>query len=300
MRVLVTGATGFVGSNLALALEDAGHDVVAIGSRGEQELPEFRGKLLYRHGADLPLSEVGDVDILFHQGANADTSVKDRDQMFRDNLETSKVLFAYASSHGVKHIVYASSTAVYGNLPTPYKESGPIVPLNPYAESKAALDEYAMEFASEYPDIRVIGLRYCNVYGPRESHKGKMASMIRQLAMQMREGNPRIFKWGEQEREHIYVKDVVQANMLALNASESAVLNCSSGDPTSFNELTRILNEVMGLERVPEYIDNPFEATYQNHIACDISRINSVIGFVPQFSVTAGIKDYLDSGFLLR
>ncbi|MHB1086480.1 MAG: ADP-glyceromanno-heptose 6-epimerase, partial [Minisyncoccota bacterium] len=118
--------------------------------------------------------------------------------------------------------------------------------------------------------------------------------------VQMQEGNPRIFKWGEQEREHIYVKDVVQANMLAFNANESAVLNCSSGEPTSFNELIRILNEVMGLARVPEYIDNPFEGTYQNHIACNISRIKSVIGFVPQFNVTAGIKDYFDSGFLLR
>jgi ADP-L-glycero-D-manno-heptose 6-epimerase len=300
MRVLVTGATGFVGSNLVLALEGAGYDVVAIGSRGEQELPELHGTLMYRGVTDLPLSEVGDIDILLHQGANADTSVTDREQMFRDNLETSKALFAYASSHGAKHIVYASSTAVYGNLPTPYKESGPVVPLNPYAESKAALDEYAMKFAAEYSNIRVIGLRYCNVYGPRESHKGKMASMIRQLAMQMQEGNPRIFKWGEQEREHIYVKDVVQANMFALKATESAVLNCSSGEPTSFNELIRILNEVMGLTREPEYIDNPFEGTYQNRIACDISRIYSVIGFVPQFNVTAGIKDYFDSGFLLR
>lgn len=300
MRVLVTGATGFVGSNLVLALESAGHDVVAIGGRGEQELPEMRGKLLYRDGADLRLSEVGDIDVLFHQGANADTSVKDREQMFRDNLETSKALFAYARSHGAKHIVYASSTAVYGNLPTPYKESGPVAPLNPYAESKAALDMYAMQFARENQDIRVVGLRYCNVYGPREDHKGKMASMIYQLARQMAIGNLRIFKWGEQEREHIYVQDVVAANLLSLDASESAVLNCSSGEPVSFNEIVRLLNQTLGLERVPEYIDNPFEATYQTHIACDIARIGSVTGFVPRFSVAAGIKDYFDSGFLLR
>ncbi len=300
MRTLVTGGTGFVGSNLTLALEAAGHDVVVIGTRGEQELPGFKGRVLYRDADAIPFADIGNIDALFHQGANADTSVMDRERMFRDNLETSKQLFEYALSNGVTNIVYASSTAVYGNLPTPYKENGPVDPLNPYAESKAALDDYAMEFTEKHPEIRVIGLRYCNVYGPRESHKGKMASMIRQLALQMKDGNPRIFKWGEQEREHIYVKDVVQANLCALHASESAILNCSSGAPVSFNDLVQTLNTILGVTREPDYIDNPFKATYQTHIACDISRLKDVAGFVPRFTVATGIQDYYDSGYLLR
>lgn len=300
MRALVTGGTGFVGSNVALALEGVGHEVVVMGSRSEQKLPEFKGQMLYREEGKIPLERIGQIDALFHQGANADTTVLNREEMFRDNVETSKDLFHYAAEHGAKHIVYASSTAVYGNLPTPYREDGPVAPLNPYGESKAALDAFAMEFAHAHPSIRVVGLRYCNVYGPREDHKGKMASMIYQLALQMKSGNPRIFKWGEQKREHIYVKDVVSANILSLGANESAILNCSSGKPTSFNELIRLLNQTLGLEREAEYIDNPHEGLYQNHIECDISRIKSVTGFVPQYGVAEGIQDYFNSGFLPR
>jgi ADP-L-glycero-D-manno-heptose 6-epimerase len=300
MRVLVTGGTGFVGSNLALALEEAGHEVLVTGDRSEQELTEFKGQVLYRDRGGIPFKQVGEIDALFHQGANADTTVLDRSVMFRDNVETSEALFHYAAEHGVKHIVYASSTAVYGNLPTPYREDGPVAPLNPYGESKAALDVFAMRFASAHPSIRVVGLRYCNVYGPREDHKLKMANIIYQLALQMKTGNPRIFKWGEQKREYIYVKDVVQANILSLDARESAVLNCSGGEPTSFNEIVRLLNRTLKLDRQPEYIDNPYEGLYQNHIECDVSRIKSVIGFVPHYSVAQGIQDYFDTGFLPR
>lgn len=300
MRTLVTGGTGFVGSNLALELEKRGHTVVVIGSHEEPALPAFNGTVLYRENGKLPLESIGEIDALFHQGANADTSILDREQMFQDNLIDSQALFEHALKNGAQYITYASSTAVYGNLPTPYREDSPVAPLNPYGESKAALDEYAMDFARAHPALRVIGLRYCNVYGPREVHKGKMASMIYQLATQMRKGNPRIFKWGEQKREHIYVKDVVEANIRSLSANESAVVNCSSGAPVSFNELVRILNETLGLDRVPDYIDNPYEGLYQNHIECDISRMAEVIGFRPQYSVEKGIRDYFDSGFLVR
>lgn len=300
MRTLVTGGTGFVGSNLAFELEKQGHDVVVIGSRAEPVLAGFSGTVLYRENGRLPLESIGKIDVLFHQGANADTSILDREKMFQDNVEDSRILFEYALKNGAHHITYASSTAVYGNLPTPYREDGPVAPLNPYGESKAALDTYAMDFARNNPAVRVIGLRYCNVYGPREAHKGKMASMIYQLATQMRRGNPRIFKWGEQKREHIYVKDVVEANIRSLTANKSAFVNCSSGAPVSFNELVRILNEVLGLDRVPEYIDNPYEGLYQNHIECDISRMADVLGFRPAYTVEMGIRDYFDSGFLSR
>jgi len=300
MRTLVTGGTGFVGSNLAFELEKQGHDVVVIGSRAEPALAGFSGTVLYRENGRLPLESIGHIDVLFHQGANADTSILDREQMFRDNVEDSRVLFEYGLKNGAHHITYASSTAVYGNLPTPYREDGPVAPLNPYGESKAALDTYAMDFARNNPAVRVIGLRYCNVYGPREAHKGKMASMIYQLATQMCQGNPRIFKWGEQRREHIYVKDVVEANIRSLTANESTVVNCSSGVPVSFNELVRILNKVLGLDRVPEYIDNPYEGLYQNHIECDISRMADAFGFRPAYTVETGIRDYFDSGFLSR
>ncbi len=300
MRILVTGGTGFVGSNLALTLLEQGHDVILTGSTSEQKLPQLAGKIYYIGTCEIPWKKLGKIDALFHQGAIADTTITDRDEMFRANLYTSQKLFRYALENDARHIVYASSTAVYGNLAAPYREDGPVSPLNPYAESKAALDDFAMGFAAQHPKIRVVGLRYCNVYGPRENHKGTMANMIYQFAQQMRNGNPRLFKNGEQKRDYIYIKDVVRANLLALDAQESAILNCTGGEPTSFNEIISLLNATLGLSRVPEYIDNPYGDTYQSNIACDISRIKATIGFTPEYNLTRGIQDYFDSGYLPR
>ena len=165
----------------------------------------------------------------------------DEREMMRANMDASMALFEYVATHGCKNIVYASSTAVYGATPAPYVEDNGLEPLNPYGVSKLMLDQKATAFAAAHPEIKVVGLRYCNVYGPRESHKGARASMIYQLAQQMKKGNPRIFKAGEQKRDYIYVKDVVRANMLALEAKESCIVNCGSGTATTFNDLSRSL-----------------------------------------------------------
>src|SRR3989344_3186169 len=195
MRILVTGASGFVGSNIARALCADGHEVFATGTGGEQKVPP--SATLFPSIAAIDWRKIGTLDALVHEAAITDTSVHDRAEMLRVNVKTSKTLFEQARGHGASRIVYASSTAVYG-------------------ESKVLLDEYAMTFAAAQPRIRVVGLRYCNVYGPGESHKGPMASMVYRLAGQMQKGNPRLFKWGEQAREYIYIDDVVRANVLAL------------------------------------------------------------------------------------
>lgn len=300
MEILVTGGTGFIGSNLALALKSEGHDVSITGSMYEQELPEFNNRTHFLGASGIDWSTVGELDAIFHQGAISDTRVHDRNQMMHANLETSKEIFKKAKEHGVKRITYASSTAVYGNLPAPYLEDMTPLPLNVYGESKALLDEFAMQFAKENPDITVVGLRYCNVYGPRENHKGKTATMIHQFAHQMQTGNPKLFTDGTQKRDYIYVKDVVRANILTLTARESTVLNCGGGVATSFNELVAILNEVLGLERIPEYIENPFTTTYQNYTLCDMRKAKEKLGFIPAYDIRSGIKDYFESGFLLR
>lgn len=299
MRILVTGGTGFVGSNLTAYLLKAGHEVVITGSDLEQKIPGFTGQFLCNDVLGSDWNAAGKCDAIFHQAAITDTTVYDRDEMMRANLESSRELFNYALRMGCKRIVYASSTAVYGNLPAPYREDGPVDPLNPYAESKVFLDEFAMQFAKEHPEMTIVGLRYCNVYGPGESHKGKMASMIYQLARQMMKDNPRIFKRGEQKRDYIYVEDVVQANLLALTAKESCVVNCATGRAVSFNDLIGVLNVVLGVQRTPEYIDNPYGTKYQSYIECDMTKAKEKIGFVSKFTVEEGIADYFRSGFLV-
>ena len=296
MKILITGGTGFIGGNIAREFLARGDEVFVTG----QEASNVPAGAQYL-GADfggLDWTKLGALDAVFHEAAINDTTVSDRALMFKVNVEDSRKLFEAAALHGVKKIVYASSTAIYGNLPAPSCEDGPIEPLNVYAESKAAQDVFAREFAAAHPDMRIVGLRYCNVYGPGEGVKGKRATMIYQLAEQMKAGNPRIFKFGEQKRDYIYVKDVVRANVLALHAKESVIVNCGSGRATSFNDLIAILNSVLGTARTPEYIENPYTAHYQNHTECDMSLAKEKIGFVPEYDIEKGIRDYFTSGFL--
>jgi ADP-L-glycero-D-manno-heptose 6-epimerase len=298
MKCLVTGGTGFIGSNIALHLMQEGHEVIITGHESEQQLPEFKGKRLYPGFIGIDWEAIGTVDVLFHQAAMNNTRINDRTEMLRANVESSQVLFEHVITRGCKRIVYASSTAVYGRNPAPYKETDSYDLNTPYAESKKLLDDLAMRFADTYPHVTIVGLRYCNVYGPREHHKGTRATMIYQFAQQMQKGNPRLFKYGEQRRDYVYVKDVIRANIAAATAKASCVVNCGSGRATTFNRLVELLNDVLGLHRTPEYIDNPYEGNYQDHTECDMTLAHEKIGFLPEYSIEEGIRDYYESGFL--
>jgi len=302
MRALVTGGTGFVGSNLVGQLAKKGIEVLVTGNESEQQLPDRSNvKRLYPSVFGIDWSKVGKIDVLFHEAALNETTNLDADEMLFGNYEVSKRLFQKVISEGCRHIVYASSTAVYGDAPAPYLEGGLKNPLNPYAESKLKLDAFAMGLAASRPDVKVVGLRYCNVYGPGENHKGKRASMVHQIAKQVAAGkNPKLFKWGEQKRDYIYVKDVVQANLLAAEADESCVVNCGFGQATSFKHLTDIIKKGLGSDVEIEYIDNPYSGIYQNHTECDMSLAKEMIGFVPAYDIEAGIRDALSYASFLK
>jgi ADP-L-glycero-D-manno-heptose 6-epimerase len=155
------------------------------------------------------------------------------------------------------------------------------------------MDNIAIRAAAELSDWIIIGLRYFNVYGPREAHKGVPASMVYHLAQQMKAGQrPRIFKHGEQKRDFVYVKDIVEGSILALEAKESGIYNLGCGQARSFNELVDILNKCLGTKLPPDYIDNPY-AHYQNFTEADLDNVRSALGYQPQFPLEDGIRDYM-------
>jgi ADP-L-glycero-D-manno-heptose 6-epimerase len=195
-------------------------------------------------------------------------------------------------------IVYASSAATYGISGSGLnREDQAPKPANIYAFSKMILDNLAREYVRRSPTWRIVGVRYFNVYGPREAHKGIPASMIYHLAQQLKAGKrPRIFKFGEQKRDFIYVKDAVEATILGLQA-KSGVYNTGSGQPRSFNDIIDALRKQLDVKVETEYFDNPYPF-YQPHTEADLTLSRKALGYQPKFTLEKGIRDYHESGFL--
>ena len=291
MKALITGGAGFIGSNLALELEKEGNDVTVIdnlSSGNSKNLKDFKGNFIEMDVLKLNLKY--NFDVVFHQASVTDTTFKDDTEMLRQNINGFLEVIKFAKNKNAK-LIYASSAGVYGNGKTPMKEDQKKQTLNAYAYSKCVMDGVAEKL---FDKMFIIGLRYFNVFGPREAHKGRPASMVYHLANQIKAGkNPRIFKMGEQKRDHIYIKDAVLATIKAINA-KSNIYNVGTGIATTFNELVKTLNEVLNTNLEPEYFDNPYEGTYQNNTQADTQRAEKELNFKAEYSLKQGIKEYME------
>ena len=299
LNLIVTGGAGFIGSNLTLALQErfpnARLTVIDDFRSGDfKNLAGYRGDFVAQNLATLDWREQfgnESFDAILHLASITDTTLHDQFLQVHDNVESFRRILNFARP-GKTRIIYASSAATYGPATGASVESNGAAPANIYAFSKVIIDNIAIRAAAESPDWIIIGLRYFNVYGPREAHKGRPASMVYHLAQQMKTGQrPRIFKHGEQKRDFVYVKDIVDGSILALEAKESGIYNLGCGQARSFNELVDILNTYLGTKLPPDYIDNP-HAHYQNFTE-DLDKVRSTLGYGPQFPLEEGVRDYL-------
>ena len=301
---VITGGAGFIGSNLTLALQekfpDAHLTVIDDFRSGDfKNLTGYRGDFVAENLATFDWREKFDdpaaagVDAIFHLASITDTTLHDQFVQVHDNVESFRRLLNFARPTKTR-IIYASSAATYGAVTHASVESNDAAPANVYAFSKVIMDNIARRAAAESPpDWIIVGLRYFNVYGPREAHKGVPASMVYHLAQQMKSGKrPRIFKHGEQKRDFVYVKDAVEASIRALDAKTSGIYNLGTGQARSFNELVDVLNKCLGTNFQPEYFDNPY-ARYQNFTQADLTSARSSLGYEPRFSLEEGVRDYM-------
>jgi len=300
LNLLVTGGAGFIGSNLVLELQEqfpiARLTVIDDFRSGDfKNLAGYRGDFI---AADLATfdwqRQFGNdrFDGIFHMASITDTTDHDQFRQMHDNVESFRQLLRFARPNKTR-VVYASSAATYGNATSASSESSSAAPSNVYAFSKAIMDNVARRAADEYSDWVIVGLRFFNVYGPREAHKGVPSSMIYHLSRQMTAGQrPRIFKHGEQQRDFVYVKDIVQGCIRGFEAIKSGIYNLGSGQARSFNDLVQILNNTLGTNLDPEYIDNP-HAHYQNFTQADLTKVRDALGYEPQFTFEKGVADYM-------
>jgi len=305
-HVLVTGGAGFIGSNLVHELAhrfpDAELTVVDDFRSGHfKNLEGYKGDLITGDLASLDLKHYfggRKIDLVFHLASITDTTDHNQFRQNHDNIESWRNLLGYFEGRKTR-LVYASSAATYGIAAGINKVDQEPKPANVYAFSKVQLDNLARRWARENPTQIVVGLRYFNVYGPRETHKGPASSMILQLAQQIRRGQaPRIFKHGEHLRDFVYVKDIVNCTILAARARASGIYNAGSGVPRTFNDIVANLNRVLDTHWQPEYIDNP-HVHYQPHTEADLTDTTRALRYKPKYTLEAGVDDYLASGFLV-
>ena len=302
-KVLVTGGAGFIGSNLVMAIQEKYPEAeITVAdnliSGDFRNLDGYKGDFIVANIVNLDLEKYfPSLDIIFHQAAITETIFSDSQKMIFENVEGFRNVLNYALSHNTD-LVYASASGIYGQSPIPMKVGAGEIPLGSYTFSKLVADNIARRYFDlfEQRKKKLVGLRYFIVYGPREDYKisETKGSIILKLYLQMKKGErPILFGDGEQKRDFVYVKDVVNANFLALEAKRNGIFNIGVGKAVTFNEVVNTLNKSLGTNLEPIYQENPFQKTYQYNSEADITETKEVLGYKPEYALEQGIKDYL-------
>ena len=318
--IVVTGAAGFIGSQLVSRLNHEGFlDIVLVDDFTNREKKKNYSNLKFTKKVDrkefvkwLKKNEK-QVQFVFHLGARTDTAETNVELFNELNLDYSKEVWRLCVEYGLA-LVYASSAATYGDGTNGYSDSHEVVkdlkPLNPYGDSKNDFDKWALE--QEHKPYFWAGLKFFNVYGPGEGHKNRMASVVLHTFRQVNETggmklfrshNPE-FKDGEQTRDFVYVKDVCKVcyhMMINRLTTPSGLYNLGSGLGRTFKDLVTSTFKSMGLEPRISFIDTPEDIrdTYQYFTEADLNKLRSA-GYNEEFtSLEDGIEDYV-SNYLLK
>lgn len=316
--ILLTGAAGFIGSYLLGNLNRKGYGQIIIAddfSRADKEVNYSSKKFIARVEReelfDWLVKENPAIDFVFHLGARTDTTEFDYAVHEKLNVEYSKKIWKYCTERKIP-LVYASSAATYGSGELGYKDSHEIVgqlkPLNPYGASKNEFDKWAL--AQNTCPPHWAGLKFFNVYGPNEYHKGRMASVIFHSLNQIQAtGKVKLFKShrpdfadGQQLRDFIYVEDVAKVCCWLMdNTVASGLYNLGTGKARSFEDLVKATFAGMDKEPVIEYIDMPEDIRdkYQYFTEADMTKLISAGYDDPFFSLEKGVVDYVRQ-FLLQ
>ncbi|MFB6113095.1 MAG: NAD-dependent epimerase/dehydratase family protein [Halodesulfurarchaeum sp.] len=299
-RILVTGGAGFIGSNLANTLA-ADNDVAVVddlflGTRENLlDAVEFHERSVLEE--DLP----ADVDVLFHLAALSSMKMHEEDPQrgARVNVEGFVNTVEQFLENGGKTVVYATTSSIYGDRTEPSPETMDVEARTGYEASKLARERYA-EYYSNYYDVTLAGLRYFSVYQGMaegaEGHKGEFANIIAQFADDIANGrSPVIYGDGTQTRDFTHVEDVVEATILAAEHELDGVYNVGTGEQYDFRTVVDYLNEALGTDVEPEYVENPIrDDVYVHDTMADATKLRQETGWEPSISFEEGISRVCD------
>ena len=307
--IIVTGSNGFIGSNLIKGLNSMGiNDILAVDDHENFPPSENLSNCEFKD-----LVKIEDINELlrkypnkgishiFHQGACSDTMEKDINYMLKNNYLFSKDLLTLALEKNI-NFIYASSASVYGDGKIFEEDKKYEKPINLYAYSKFIFDQYVRELMNKN-NSQIVGLRYFNVYGPNEQHKGRMASVAFHLHQQLKESKSiKLFEGsdgyedGEQKRDFIHVDDVVKVNLWFMKNEVSGIFNVGTGLSQSFNDVANAVIKWNKKGKI-EYIPFPEEliGSYQSYTQANIDQLRNA-GYKDEFlTVEEGVYSYLST-----
>ena len=298
-KVLVTGGGGFIGSNLVRALLERGDDVRVLdnfstGNRsnlGGIDVEVVEGEL---RSYERVHNAVRGTELVFHLGAlgSVPRSVQDPLTTSAVNVEGTLNVLLAARDEGVRRVVFASSSSVYGSsAQLPAVESAPVDPISPYGVAKLAAERYCVSFSRVYESFETVVLRYFNVFGPRQNPRSQYAAVVPLFMTAVAAGKPvTIYGDGEQSRDFTYVENVVEANLLAAAAPDATgrIFNVAAGRPESVNTLADTIGRL--LDRPVEKQYAPPRAGDLRDSQADIGAAREVLGFEPSVDFEEGLR----------
>jgi len=316
--IIVTGAAGFIGSNMVARLNEDGYNDLILVDEFSDELKRknleskiFSEKIHRDIFFDWVVEKQPEIEFIYHLGARTDTAEFNKEIFNTLNLEYSKNIWKLCSQSRIP-LLYASSAATYGMGELGYDDDHKLIkklkPLNPYGESKNEFDKWVLKQTKKPPFWA--GMKFFNVYGSNEYHKGRMASVILHAFHQIQEtGKMKLFrshrpdfKDGEQKRDFIYVKDVVDVLLFFMtHPPKSGIYNLGTGKARTFLDLVKATFKSMGIEERIEFIDTPSDIrdTYQYYTQAIINKLLNAGYILPFSTLEQGIDDYVKY-FLLQ
>lgn len=317
--IIVTGAAGFIGSCLISRLNNDGfNNIIAVDAFGDPEKKKnLEGKKIMEYVERREFfswlkDKSDEMEFIFHIGARTDTTEFDKAIFDELNVNFSKKVWQYCVDNHVP-LVYASSAATYGLGELGYKDDEDLIdqlkPLNPYGDSKNEFDKWALK--QDKKPFFWAGLKFFNVYGPNEYHKGRMASVIFHAFKQISEkGKIKLFrshnpdyKDGEQKRDFIYVKDLIDVCVFLMHhRKDSGIYNLGSGRARTFLDLAKSVFKALNKKEEIEFIDTPADIRdkYQYFTEADMTKLKSIGYKTPFSALEDGIQDYVKNYLLLN
>lgn len=301
MKILITGGAGFIGSNTANILQVKGYQIIAFDnlSLGKKENLDSGIKFIkgdVENIKDLRNLPAG-IDYIIHLAAASSAPMFENDLIgsYKNNVIGFLNILEYARIKKIKKVIFASTSSIYGDNPTPLKEDQQVYPPNFYSVTKHTMEETAYAYNQLY-NLEIIGFRFMSIYGLHEEHKGRFANLVSQFIWEIdKNQSPVVYGDGTQERDFTNVADVVAVFESIIEKDKKygfTVFNIGTAKSYNLITLVKIINKVMNKNIVPKFIKSPLKWTAKEQLA-DLTKIKKELNYQPKISLEQGIKEII-------